>query len=317
MARNVSGYRKIVVKPVTGYVGSEIEGIDLSKPLDDETYAELRRAWIEAGVLFFRNQSMTPDTMEALGARFGTLTITSYANSVLGYKFAHTIARSAEAKQGERNFGDSWHMDQTVREIPNAGFALYAKTVPEYGGDTGFSSLYAAYDLLSPGMKKLCESLIAVHSPAGLFGRDGMSGPGKKPFLLRGADTTYAGMTPEKVREYMAQETLHPLVCEHPESGRKHICITGYVTRFDGMDEEESQPIIEYLTRHVVRPEITCRQRWYPGSLAIIDNRCLQHIAYQDYAGHGREMLRIEWEGDVRPFGPAMPRQPAVRAAAE
>ncbi len=301
--------------PVTGALGAEIEGVDLSAPLDATAFAEIRRAWQENAVLFFRDQKVTPEGIEALGRRFGELTITSYTNPVPGFKFAHSLVRAAEVAAGERNFGDSWHIDQTVREIPNAGFLLYAVDCPPYGGDTGFASLYAAYDALSPGMKELCRSLVAVHSPAGLFGRDGTGGPGKKPFMLAGADKVY-NMTPEKMRAYMGQETEHPLVCEHPETGRLHLYLTGYVTRFRDMTEEESRPLIDYLTAHVARPEFTYRFRWRNGSLALIDNRCLQHIAYQDYAGFRREMLRVELADKVAPFGPAMPRE-AARVAAE
>lgn len=303
---DLSSYRTIQVMPVTGHLGADVEGIDVSKPIADEQMAELKRAWHAHSVLFLRNQKLTPETIEALGSRFGPLTVTSYANTVKGFRFAHSLVRAAEVPKGERNFGDSWHIDQSVRPIPNAGFALYAVDVPPYGGDTGFLSLYAAYEALSSGMRALCDSLVAVHSPSGLFGRDGTGGPGKKPFMLAGAEKVYT-MTHEKMLEYMRQETEHPLVCTHPETGRKHLYITGYCTRFRGMSEEESQPLLQYLTAHVARPEFTCRLRWQNGTLAIIDNRCLQHIAYQDYAGFRREMLRVEWADTQPPCGPAKP----------
>jgi len=305
-------YRRIRVEPTTGYLGAEVFGVDLSKPLDDETFAEVKRAWLENLVIAFRDQAITPPIIESFGARFGKLTITAYANSVPGYQFAHSLVRAADVPRGERNFGDSWHMDQTVRPIPNAGFLLCSVDCPPFGGDTGFASLYTGYEMLSEGMKALCESLVVIHSPSGLFGKDGMGGIGKKPFMLAGAEETYSGMTPEKVREYMAQETEQPLIAIHPETGRKLIMITGYCTRFRGMTEEESQPLLEYLTRHVSRPEYTWRLRWRRGTLALIDNRCLQHIAYQDYAGFRREMLRAEFEADEPPFGPMIPRRAAT-----
>jgi taurine dioxygenase len=307
MPNELSTFRRIRVRPVTGALGAEVEGVDLSNPHEEE-FAEVHRAWLQCQVLFFRNQVIDAASIESLGSRFGPLTVTTYTNTVPGYRFAHSLVREAGIGKGERNFGDSWHIDQTVRRVPNAGFILYAVNSPPYGGDTGFSSLYAAYDGLSTGMQALCESLVAVHSPSGLFGPDGQGGPGKKPFMLAGADKVYR-MTPDAMRDYMRLEMQHPLICVHPESGRKLIYITGYVTRFVGMTEEESRPLLDYLTAHVVRPEFTCRFRWRERSAAIIDNRCLQHIAYQDYSGFRREMLRVEFTDNVEPFGPAKPRQ--------
>jgi taurine dioxygenase len=216
---------------------------------------------------------------------------------------------------GERNFGDMWHMDQTVRPMPTTGFMLYSLLCPRFGGDTGFASMYAAYDSLSEGMKTLCDSLVVVHSPSGVYGSDGSGANGKRPFMLPGADKAYT-ITPDQVVSYMRQETEHPLVRVHPETGRKLLMITGYCTRFRGMTEPESRPLLDYLVRHVVNETFTCRFRWRQGSLAIIDNRCLQHIAYQDYAGQRREMLRVEFAAAEAPYGPAKPKEVVAAVAA-
>ena len=302
-------YTRIRVEPIAGHLGAEITGVDLAN-LDDATFADIKRAWLENLVIFFRDQNVTPDIMESFGQRFGDLSITSYTNSVPGYKFAHRLVRDAAVPKGERNFGDFWHMDQTVRPVPTAGFMLYAVDCPPYGGDTGFANMYSAYDNLSDGMKALCEQLVAIHSPAGVFGADGHGGPGKKPFFQPGTETTYS-ITPEEVRKYLQQETEHPLIRIHPETGRKALMVTGYVTRFRNMTEEESRPLLDFLMRHAIREDYTCRFRWRKGSLAIIDNRCMQHIAYQDYCGFRREMLRVEFIRPDAPYGPAMPKKAA------
>jgi taurine dioxygenase len=305
--RTTTPYRHIKVEPITGHIGAEISGVDMSGPIAPETFAEIKRAWLENLVVFFRDQNITPASIEALGSRFGQLSITSYTNPVPGFKFAHTLVRAADVPKGENNFGDMWHMDQTVRPIPTMGFLLYSVDCPPYGGDTGFANLYAAYDRLSDGMKEQCEKLVAVHSPSGIYGADGQGGDGKRRFLLAGTDKTYVKITPEEIRAYVAKETEHPLVRVHPETKRKLIMITGYVTRFRGMTVAESRPLIDFLIQHVTHHDYTCRFRWRKGSLALIDNRCMQHIAYQDYAGFRREMLRAEFVGTEPPYGPAKP----------
>ena len=303
-------YSLIKVEPMAGHLGAEISGVDLAQ-LDDRTFAEIKRAWLENLVIFFRDQNVTAAIMESMGQRFGTLSITSYTNSVPGHQFAHCLVREAQVAKGERNFGDFWHMDQTVRPVPTAGFMLYAVDCPPYGGDTGFTSMYAAYDNLSDGMKALCDQLVAVHSPAGVFGADGHGGPGKKPFFQPGTDKVYS-ITPEQMREYLRQETEHPLVRIHPETGHKALMVTGYCTRFRNMTEEESRPLLDFLMRHAIREDFTCRFRWRKGSLAVIDNRCMQHIAYQDYSGFRREMLRVEFVTADAPYGPALPKKMAA-----
>ena len=308
-----STYKRIQVQPTSGHIGAEISGVDLSRPLDAETLAEIKRAWYAHLVLFFRDQHITPAIIETLAGHFGEKTVTSYTNTIPGYKFAHALVREAQVPAGARNFGDMWHMDQTVRPIPNAGFLLYSVQCPPYGGDTGFSSMYAAYEGLSDGMQRLCESLIAVHSPSGVYGSDGSGSAGKRPFRLEGTDKTYS-ISDEQMLAYMRQETEHPLVAIHPETGRKLIMITGYVIRFKDMTEKESRPLIDYLMQHVVNQDYTTRLRWKQGTLTLIDNRCLQHVAYQDYSGHRREMLRAEFAATEPPFGPARPRS-AARAA--
>ncbi|HXC39996.1 MAG TPA: TauD/TfdA family dioxygenase [Burkholderiales bacterium] len=307
-------YSRIKVEPTSGHLGAEVTGVDLSKPLDAATLAEIKAAWYDNLVLFFRDQKITPPIIESLAHHFGKPTITSYTNPVPGFKFAHALVREASAPMGAKNFGDMWHMDQTVRPIPTGAFLLYSVDCPPYGGDTGFASMYAAYEGLSEGMQKLCETLVAVHSPSGLYG-DGKGTGGKRPFRLEGTDKAYT-ISDEQISTYLRQETEHPLVAVHPVTGRKLLMITGYVIRFRGMTEMESQPIIDYLMRHANKPDYTTRLRWRQGTLALLDNRCLQHIAYQDYTGHRREMLRCECMADEAPFGPAKPRQAAAQAVA-
>lgn len=311
-------YQRITVRPVAGALGAEIEGIDLSRPVDDATFAEVLRAFHEYLVIFFRNQTLTPNSFGDFISRFGPLRNSPYSKPRADHPFVTDLVRRADVPKGLRNVGDRWHSDNAPQERPSLGFALYCVEAPPYGGDTMFANLYRAYDELSDDMKAMCERLVVMHSRSGVFGVDGRGGPGgKKPLVHAGMEERYA-VDEQKIRD-LAIEMPHPLVRVHPGTGRKFLYITGdYAVRLQGMTVEESMPLINLLNQKVVRPENTCRFRWAKGSVAILDNRCTQHYAINDYAGFQRQMMRLEIQGE-RPYGPAMPLSgvaaPAVGAA--
>lgn len=298
-------YRRIAVTPAAGALGAYVECGDL-RTLDAETFTEIRQAFADHLVLFFRGQEMDGGSFETLGERFGELTITYYVAPMEGTRKVQRLVREADAAWGQRNFGDNWHIDQSVREEPNSIFGLYAVETPPYGGDTMFANLYLAYETLSPGMQRLCDPLSVMHSSRGLYGNDGRGGRGYQKAMDRAAFT----LSDEDLRAQLAKETKHPLVVRHPDTGRKLLYLTGpYCVRFEDMTEDESAPLIDYLYRHCQRPELTCRLHWERGTIAIMDNRCLLHFAVQDYAGFRREMYRFEVAGE-RPAG--SPRSPAT-----
>jgi taurine dioxygenase len=188
-------------------------------------------------------------------------------------------------------FAEGWHSDNTYLERPPLGSCLHAIEVPEYGGDTLYASQYAAYEALSPGMKKMLDGLKAVHEPHSYA-----SG------ILEGYYERNRAM---KLRNDAVMEaalklsTEHPVVRTHPETRRKALYVNAaYTVRFKDWTEEESRPLLEYLYRHCVRPEFTCRFRWSKGALAFWDNRCVQHNPVNDYHGHRREMHRVTAQGD-------------------
>jgi len=312
IVRTTEPYKRIVVRPMSGALGAEIEGVDFSRPLDAEQLKEVRRAWHENLVVFFRGQKMTPQSLETAVAQFGKPSITYYVPPMEGTRYVTQLLRLAETTGG-RNYGDRWHMDQTTRERPNAGFLLYNADCPPYGGDTMFTNLYLAYEMLSDGLKAVCDRLIVIHTAAGLYGKGGQGGgEGSKPMMKQGSKNSFS-ITPEQMQELLNREVEHPLVRIHPETGRKTLYLAGaYCVRFKGMTEEESKPLIDYLQSHLSRPEFTCRFRWSQGAMAMVDNRCLQHVALNDYAGFRREMLRVEIDDVERPYGPAMPRAAAA-----
>ena len=189
-------------------------------------------------------------------------------------------------------FGAVWHSDTTYLERPPMGSMLLAREVPPYGGDTLFASMYAAHDALSDTMKGMLAGLRAVNSSA----KADASTTREDRIRAAGADAARA----DRVAE-------HPVVRTHPETGRKALYVNlGHTMRFSGMTEAESAPLLDFLFRHQVRPEFTCRFSRQPGSIAFWDNRCTQHNPVNDYHGYRRLMHRITLAGDV----PASRRAP-------
>jgi taurine dioxygenase len=276
----------IGVHPVAGALGAELSGVDLSRELADDTVAALRRAWLEHLVIFFRDQDLSPARFLAFARRFG---------EVIEYPFVRGLDEFPEIipvvkLEPERiNFGGIWHSDTAYLEVPPMASLLIAREVPPAGGDTLFANMYLAYETLSPGMQRLLEGLVAVNSSA--------NADVTRTREDRLKDSARAG---EK-REYVA---AHPVVRVHPETGRRALYVNvAHTVGFEGMTREESAPILDYLFRHQIRPEFTCRFRWRPGSIAFWDNRCAQHNPINDYHGHRRVMHRITLAGD-KPTGP-------------
>jgi taurine dioxygenase len=298
-----SAYSTLRVKPCSGALGAEVEGLDASRPMDEETVAEVQRAFADHLILFFRDQTLTLSTFEAFAAQIGPLTRSDYGIPAPdGATYAGRVVRPADAPRDERNFGDFWHMDQSIRACPNSAFALYSAEAPPYGGDTMFANMYLAYEALSPGLRAMCDQLIVMHSQSGVYGKDGLGGPGDMKPL---PDVKRIYLSPEEVRARLATEIEHPLVIRNRETGRKSLYHTGaYCVRFKDMTEAESRPLLNFLDQHAKRPEFTVRMRWWSGSLALICNTHARHYAVQDYAGHRREMYRVEIAGS-EPIGPA------------
>jgi taurine dioxygenase len=275
----------IAVKPIAGALGAEIEGVDLSEPLDNASFAAVHQALLEHLVIFFRDQHLTAEQHLAFGRRFGTLNVHDF---VAGMPRHPEIIEVRKEPGETENFGGGWHSDVSYLEKPALGSILYAKDVPDHGGDTLFANMYLAYETLSDGMKRLLGGLKAVHS-AGRF-----YGPSSTYFRDASMQLLYS---PEA-----EHEMEHPVVRTHPETGRKGLYVnSGFTTRFAGMTVEESTPLLKFLFDHAARPEFTCRFRWQKNSIAFWDNRSVQHYALNDYQGQRRVMQRVTVDGD-RPF---------------
>jgi taurine dioxygenase len=269
------------VCPIAGAIGAKISGVDLSAPLDDDTVALIRRAWLDHLVIFFHDQALPPAQFLAFARRFGQPVEYPFVKGIDGFPEITPVSKLEHEKV---NFGGLWHSDTTYLDIPPMGTMLLAREVPPYGGDTLFANMHLAYETLSPGLRRLLDGLVAVNSSA------------KADTTKTREDRMRDGANPAARKEYAAE---HPVVRTHPETGRKALYVNGgHTTRFKDMTEEESAPLLRFLFQHQTRPEFTCRFRWEVGSLAFWDNRCAQHNPINDYHGFRRVMHRVTLAGD-------------------
>jgi taurine dioxygenase len=271
----------IEIRPIAGAIGAEIYGADLGSELDDETIAAIRRAWLAHCVIFFRDQDLPPARFLTLARRFGTVIEYPF---IKGLEEFPEIIPVMKLEHEKTNFGGIWHSDTAYLEAPPMGTMLVAREVPPYGGDTMFANMYLAYEALSDGMKKLLDGLIAINTSA------------KADVSRTREDRVKDSVRADAKKEYVGE---HPVVRTHPETGRKALYLNaGHTLRFRDMSVDESTPLLDYLFRHQVRPEFTCRFNWRAGSMAFWDNRCALHNPVNDYHGYRRVMHRITLAGD-------------------
>ncbi len=274
---------RIEIRPVAGAIGAEIHGVDIAADLDDATIGDIRQALNDHCVIFFRDQQLEAARHKAFARRFGEIFIHP---NYRGMQEDNEIVMVRREPGDQHIVGEDWHTDTTMVEEPPMGAILYAIETPPYGGDTCFANQYLAYDTLSDGMKHMLARLKAVHTDR----------------LVAGPRAGRNRFRSTKVREDDAwRETVstHPVVRTHPETGRKLLFVNAaYTVGFDGMTEEESRPLLDYLLAHGHRPEFPCRFRWEPGSVAFWDNRSVKHLAVHDAGPFHRLMRRIQVCGD-------------------
>lgn len=275
-------YSHIEVKPYAAAIGAEISGVDLSSTTDAQI-EEIKWAMADHSCAFFRGQDLTPEDQERFTLHFGEFGVDPFVDGIEGHPNVLRLLKEAGEATGIV-FGGTWHSDWSFQDAPPAYTILYGKDIPPYGGDTLYASLYNAWESLSPTMQRICESLNVVHSAQLGYG-DHMKD------LYRGGVENMDVKTGGDVANAIK---LHPMVTVHPDSGRKVLFITGiYSIGIEGMHGDESMQLFDYLQKKVVEDPLNlCRFRWEPGSLAMWDNRCVQHLPMADYLGQRREMMR-------------------------
>ena len=267
-------YASIQVDKLTPHAGAEIRGVDLSQPIDEPLFKEIHAALIDNGVIFFRDQHLTPEQHKAFGRLFGELHIHPAAPAPDGHPEILVIHADEKSKHVA---GENWHSDVSCDLEPPMGSILYMHELPPVGGDTLFASMYAAYEALSEPMKRFLEPLTAMHEGEHVYrGRYGLDDRGKS-----------------------FPKAEHPVVRTHPVSGRKALYVNGgFTTRIPQLKRPESDAVLQMLYRHVETPEFHCRFRWQVNSVAFWDNRCMQHHAMWDYYPQRRHGHRVTIKGD-------------------
>ncbi|MCX6522825.1 MAG: TauD/TfdA family dioxygenase [Actinobacteria bacterium] len=279
------------VRPAAPACGAEIDGLDLSDPTP-AAIDLVRTALADHGVVFVRGQHLDPAQQVRLTAMFGEVLRVPYIAALDGHPDVIAVLKEAD-EQRISTFGGTWHSDFSFLDEPPSLTLLYAIDVPAAGGDTLWSSQVAAHDVLSDAMQRLLAPLRAVQTGW----PHGTSGPGQGAAVSRSVVMTRNDPSADR-------EVLHPVVRVHPVTGRSALFVNPvYTQRFEGMTVEESRPLLQFLFDHAVRPEFTCRLRWTPGTLAIWDNRCLLHLAINDYDGSRRLLHRTTTAGE-RPVAP-------------
>jgi taurine dioxygenase len=273
-----TGHMKITT--VTEAIGANVTEVDLRR-VDDDDVAELNEAWGRQGVLFFRDQELTPDDHIVLAERFADIDVNRFFQPVESHP---RIAEVLKEPDQEQNIGGGWHTDHSYDQVPARGSILLAREVPPVGGDTQFLSVGAAFDALSDGLKATLRTLRAHHTNEHVFGVQAQYN----------RDVGDRLSNPEAVGS-----AEHPIVIEHPVSGRPMLYINmGFTTHIVGWTREESKPLLDFLYLHTVQEQFMTTFHWEPGSVAMWDNRSTWHYALNDYQGHRRLMHRITLKGD-------------------
>ena len=275
-------------RPLTGALGAEIYGVDLAQ-LSDTQFQALHRDFLHYGVLAIRNQTLTPPQLLELAERFGSAEIHPI---VQGLPELPQVIKIHKAAGDPATFGIGWHSDNSFTTQPSLCSLVLASTVPPVGGDTLFANQYLAFDQLSSGLQDMLRGLRAVHSA-------------RNAYTAPTTTDKYEGKTTMAYSrsEIIEAEVLHPIVRQHPQTGRESLFINPMFTlKFENMSEDESRPLLDYLFRHSTREDFQCRVRWQPDTLTIWDNRCVQHSALNDCQGHERILYRVTVAGD-QPVG--------------
>ena len=272
------------IEPLTGTLGAEITGVDVAHALEASEFSAIRDALVRYGVIVIRDQHLGPAQHLQFVKRFGHI---HFHPHVSGLPQHPEIMEILKTENDTVNFGSEWHTDQSFLQQPAMATCLYAREIPDAGGDTLFACLRNGYRTLSTGMQRLVRGLDTVNLSVAA------------QLAQRGAHnaSTYASMRARNA-DHDEPAARHPLVRRHPISGEPALYIGLHTQHFGGMTIEESRPLSNFLLAHITRPENICRVRWTPGALAIWDNCSVLHNAINDYPGKRRRMHRITIVGE-------------------
>ena len=252
-------------------LGAEICDMNVAAPMSETQFGEIYQAFLDNGILLFRGQDITREQHIEFSRHFGELDKHESLPRDRHPKYPELLLVTNEPNadgtpSNSRYTGRSWHSDMSFTPVPSLGSLLKSYAVPEVGGDTLFANMTLAYDTLSDGMKKLIADLHGIQL----------------------AGTRKINHAPTGLERLAEQKKLNPPIAQpvvrtHPETGKKALYLGDKVKRFDGMTEEESQPLIKYLNAHATQPEFLYRHQWRKNDIVVWDNRCTQHQALGDF----------------------------------
>jgi putative 2-oxoglutarate oxygenase len=275
----------IAVQPLAPHIGAELSGIDV-KSLDDAAFASIYSAWLDHNVLVIHGQDLDIEEFLSYSRRFGILEPhPSRSTRHPDYPEITMLGANKFDADGNLNMAiyqrgaEGWHTDGAYDAIPFKATQLYAVAIPSRGGDTLFASMYAAYDALPQSLKDRLD--------------------GRQGAFTYGGRQKRAALLNEEDRDW--KPVFHPIVRTHPETGRKALYFDpGKILRIEGLEQSESDALIDELTERMIQPDAQYRHKWSVGDIVIWDNRCSYHLAAGDYPP---EEDRIHWRVSIHEFG--------------
>ena len=273
------------IQPLSEHIGAEISGIQLDN-LNQDAVAEIKQAWLEHKVLVFRDQKISTEAHIAFGKNFGELEIHPFADNLEDHPEIIVLEAGGDSPRQNYNAAKDWHIDVSFREKPPMGSLLRGKVIPVKGGDTQFSNAAAAYEKLQPEIKARVDKLSAVNDYTKMFG----------PTTRFNSEESHE----DNIKEF--PPVLHPVIRTHPETGKRSIFTNNFFTsHIEDVDGEESDYLLSKLAEAIRDTRIQFRVQWEPETFVMWDNRCVHHVATDDFLPLFRRMERVTISGD-RPY---------------
>lgn len=300
VSQSGNAHQDIRVRRYKPLIGAVIENVDLSRPLSDDNRSTLNRALVDHGVIFIREQTLTPEQHVGLARIFGNpIRKNIYLPAVAGFPEIEVIAHSDKTQSGGT---DNWHVDVSWQPQPPKATVLHAQEIPEGGGgDTIWTSSAGVYDLLDPDLARYFEKLRAVNtflaSPKKQALSELLSGYELPPGTAEETIEQKAARVRDASQKFPPIEV--PVIKTHPENGRKLVFVNeGHTSHLLGVSKTASQSLLNYLYDLIKTPEVQARFEWKKGDVAIWDNRQVQHYAARDYGSSRRRIHRVTLEHD-------------------
>ncbi len=278
------------VRPLSPVAGAEVLGFDANNPISAAEFALIRQAWLDHGVLVFRDQAMTPESHERFSQKFGSLKGHILAQYLLpGHPFTLVLSNKKVngVPVGLEDAGRYWHSDVSYEDLPPDGSLLCALEIPLTGGDTLFANQSRAYDALPQKLKEQIAGLKARH----IF---------NYTKLQAQAGSQRQSLTQEQQKQLTG--AVHPVVRTHPETKRKALYVNpGFTIAIEGLPSDESDLLLAELFSYATHEDVIYRHAWQPRDAVLWDNRCMMHHATTYDPKCVRHMHRTTIAGS-RPF---------------